>query len=117
MPEIYFICMTYNCTNKSIHTIKKYIQMGFRRKSDDFRKSVSQCLNFDRTNSCVQHVCDKYRSVSKILYPCHYEKMSVQYEAISKNGKNDIFRCKNVTFFLIFAQNIDCGYKLERRRF
>ena len=37
----------------------------------------------------------------------HYENMSVQYEAISKSGKNDIFRCKKVTFFLIFAQNID----------
>ena len=43
----------------------------------------------------------------------HYENMSVQYEAISKSGKNDIFRCKNMTFFLIFAQNIDYGYKLE----
>ena len=43
----------------------------------------------------------------------HYENMSVQYEAISKGGKNDIFRCKNMTFFLIFAQNIDCGYTLE----
>ena len=40
--------------------------------------------------------------------------MSVQYEAISKSGKNDIFRCKNVTFVLIFAQNIDCGDMLER---
>ena len=39
----------------------------------------------------------------------HYENMSVQYEAMSKSDKNDIFRCKNVLFFLIFAQNIDCG--------
>ena len=30
-----------------------------------------------------------------------------------KLEKNDIFRCKNVTFFLIFAQNIDCGDTLE----
>ena len=43
----------------------------------------------------------------------HYEITSVQYEAISKSGKNDFFRCKNVIFFLIFAQNIDCGYTLE----
>ena len=43
----------------------------------------------------------------------HYENMSVQYEAISKSGKNDIFRCKNGTFFLTFAQNIDRGYTLE----
>ena len=46
----------------------------------------------------------------------HYENMSVQYETISKSGKNDIFRSKNATFFLIFAQNIDCGYTLEPPR-
>ena len=39
--------------------------------------------------------------------PFHYKNMSVQYEAISKSGKNDIFRCKNVTIFLTFAQNIE----------
>ena len=43
----------------------------------------------------------------------HYDNMSVQYEEISKSGNNYIFICKNVTFFLIFAQNIDCGYTLE----
>ena len=43
----------------------------------------------------------------------HYENMSMQYEAIYKSGKNDTFRCKNVIFFLFFAQNIDCGYTLE----
>ena len=46
----------------------------------------------------------------------HCENMSVQYESISKSGKNDIFRRKNVTFFLIFAQNIDCGDTLEQPR-
>ena len=48
-----------------------------------------------------------------LLLLLHYENMSVQYEAISKSGKNDILDVKNVTFFLIFAQNIDCGYTLE----
>ena len=35
-----------------------------------------------------------------------------QYEVISKSGKNDIFRCKNVTFFL-FCSKVNCGYLLE----
>ena len=43
----------------------------------------------------------------------HYENMSVQYEAISKSEKTDIFRCNNVTFFQIFARIIDCEYTLE----
>ena len=34
----------------------------------------------------------------------HYENMSVQYEAIFKSGKNDIFRCINVTFFLFLLK-------------
>ena len=33
--------------------------------------------------------------------------MPMQYPAIFHNGE------KNVRFFLIFAQNIDCGYTLE----
>ena len=37
----------------------------------------------------------------------------MQYEAISKSGEEKKIICKNVTFFLIFAQNIDCGYTLE----
>ena len=42
----------------------------------------------------------------------HYENMSVQYTAIFHGCKNDKFQMKNRDFFsLIFAQNIDCGYK------
>ena len=39
--------------------------------------------------------------------------MSVQYSAILKNSKNDNFQMKFFNIFLIFAQNIDCGYTLE----
>ena len=31
--------------------------------------------------------------------------MSMQYELISKSGKNDIFRCKSVTFFLFLLKD------------
>ena len=49
--------MTYNCTNKSINTIKNYIQMGFRRKSDDFCKSVIRhpCQQDPVLMSTMQH--------------------------------------------------------------
>ena len=39
--------------------------------------------------------------------------MSVQYTAIFHGCKNDNFQMKKFEFFLIFAQNIDCGYTLE----
>ena len=39
--------------------------------------------------------------------------MSVQYTAIFHGCKNDNFKMKFFDFFLIFAQNIDCGYTLE----
>ena len=43
----------------------------------------------------------------------HYPNMSVQYTAIFHGYKNDYFQMKVFIFFLIFAQNIDCGYTLE----
>ena len=43
----------------------------------------------------------------------HYANMSVQYTAIFHGCKNDNFQMKIFDFFLIFAQNIDCGYTLE----
>ena len=43
----------------------------------------------------------------------HYANMSVQYTAIFHSCKNDNFQMKVFDIFLIFAQNIDCGYSLE----
>ena len=43
----------------------------------------------------------------------HYANMSVQYTAIFHGYKNDYFQMKICDVFLIFAQNIDCGYSLE----
>ena len=47
-----------------------------------------------------------------MLY-CHYVNMSVQYTAIFHGCKNGNFHMKKCEIFLIFAQNIDCGYTLE----
>ena len=40
----------------------------------------------------------------------HYENLSMQYTEVFKVLKNDTFQLKNFDIFLIFAQNIDCGY-------
>ena len=42
--------------------------------------------------------------------------MSVQYAANFNGCKNDNFYFTILDFFLIFAQNIDCGYTLEPPR-
>ena len=44
------------------------------------------------------------------LYVKHYANMSVQYTAIFHGCKNVYFQMKIFNIFLIFAQNIDCGY-------
>ena len=44
----------------------------------------------------------------------HYANMSVQYRAIFHGCKNVHYQMKIFNIFLIFAQNIDCGYTLER---
>ena len=43
----------------------------------------------------------------------HYENMSMQYTTIFLGCKNVHFQMKFFNIFLIFAQNIDCGYTLE----
>ena len=47
------------------------------------------------------------------LKPKHYENMPMQYTAIFLGCKNGNFQMKKCYIFLIFAQNIDCGYTLE----
>ena len=48
-----------------------------------------------------------------VLKGFHNANMSVQYTAIFHGCKNDNFQMKCFDVFLIFAQNIDCGYTLE----
>ena len=49
--------------------------------------------------------------------PLHYENMPMQYREIFFSVvKIEKFCWKNLDIFLIFAQNIDCGYSLEPPR-
>ena len=43
----------------------------------------------------------------------HYENTPMQYTVIFHCCENVNFQMKNYDIFLIFAQNIDCGYTLE----
>ena len=43
----------------------------------------------------------------------YYANMPLQYETIFKGYKNDNFQMNEIDIFLIFAQNVNCGYKLE----
>ena len=46
----------------------------------------------------------------------HYENLPMQYTEIFFGCKNENFHWKKIDIFLIFAQNIDCGYTLEPPR-
>ena len=43
----------------------------------------------------------------------HYESKPIKYSEIFFSCKIENFQLKNFGIFLIFAQNIDCGYTLE----
>ena len=43
----------------------------------------------------------------------HYENLPMQYTEKVFGCKNENFQWTNFNIFLIFAQNIDCGYTLE----
>ena len=62
----------------------------------------------------VHQTLKKNQKKSHVVSLCpHYANMSVQYTAIFHGCKNDNFQIKIFDIFLIFAQNIDCGYTLE----
>ena len=46
----------------------------------------------------------------------HYENLPMQYTENILVVKNENFHWKIFDIFLIFAQNIDCGYRLEPPR-
>ena len=60
--------------------------------------------SFSCTAAASLHLLSKYS---------HYENMSMLYTATFYGFKKDNFQMKNCDDFLIFAQNIDCGYTLE----
>ena len=46
----------------------------------------------------------------------HYENTPIQIHCKFYRGKYENINMKNCDIFLIFAQNIDCGYSLEPPR-
>ena len=46
----------------------------------------------------------------------HYENLPMQFTEKFFGCKNEDFQWTNFNIFLIFAQNIDCGYTLEPPR-
>ena len=62
-----------------------------------------------------------YRSDNHVHRQCtdktfkmkHYENLPMQYTDILFGCKNENFHWINFDFFLIFAQNLDCGNTLE----
>ena len=72
------------------------------RVSRDAARELFQC----------RRLLEKLSSIHGNTEP-HYANMPVQYTAIFYGRKNDNFQMKFFDIFLIFAQNIDCGYTLE----
>ena len=69
----------------------------------------------------MPHVNAKYTNsyiinVNTLSPTQHYENMAMQYTEIFLALKIEIFQLNNFDSFLIFAQNIDCGYTLEPPR-
>ena len=63
------------------------------------------------------YICNSLFS-ENVLLPAlmkriHYANTPMQYTAIFHGCKNVNFQMKNFSIFLIFAQNVDCGYTLE----
>ena len=58
----------------------------------------------------------RHKYLSGNNYLGHYENLPMQYTEIFSALKIEKFQLKIFDIFLIFAQNIDCGYTLELPR-
>ena len=83
------------------------------RKEQGFSQCGAFLSVFHESIYCRTH----FACLVEVVLIMHYANMSVQHTAIFHGCKNDNFQ---LTFFfmsfffrLIFAQNIDCGYRLE----
>ena len=79
-------------------------------------KTMEYCLgHLDLERSGI--VQSLYIAKTKVQISCtHYENLPMQYTEIFLALKIENFQLKNFDIFLIFAQNIDCGYTLELPR-
>ena len=67
---------------------------------------------FFQRNMFSEHIANNTHEVSLL----HYENLPMQYKEIFELENLKIFRGIFFYIFLIFAQNIDCGYSLEPPR-
>ena len=68
------------------------------------------CLGMPQIQ-CDLEICVTFPYSSN--FPIHYENLPMQYTEIIFALKIENFQLKTFDIFLIFAQNIDCGYTLE----
>ena len=63
---------------------------------------------------CQETIVKHISLVSFVVDGFHYDNTPIQYTAIVKAVKHDNFLLKSFDIFLIFAQNIECGYTLDK---
>ena len=70
-------------------------------------------ITFQHKNRSILHmrvkVMDQFFLLTAAYYATHYENTPMIFHCC----KNENFHMKKCDIFLMFAQNIDCGYTLE----
>ena len=69
--------------------------------------------NADLADHLKQMLISIFCAMSCSRRRSHFENMPMQYTELFEVVINANFQQKNVDSFLIFSQNIDCGYTLE----
>ena len=90
---------------------KTYVDQGLKNALKVRRKShnvIKQTLTYAHSEDFDYP--DIYVARIGLTLPVHYANTPMQYTAILHGCKNVHFQLKIFNIFLIFAQNIDCGY-------
>ena len=69
-------------------------------------------FGFRKQRNCTIRVV-KTKRTYQLLSHCRYKNMPMQYTVIFKVVKYENFPSKVFDIYLIFAQNINCGYMLK----
>ena len=97
---------SYRLTNSPHLTFTVAVKVTITQSNSNIFQHFSTLFNIIGHHSVFCHHCSIH----------HYENLPMQYTKNFFCSKIENFHQKNFDIFLIFAQNIDCGYTLEPPR-
>ena len=107
---IFFKLFSYFCSKHNLCLRAKIRKKGIPRKPQFYYIKMG-CKGWGGGGGGGGRLHGRVSTMYLHVTAAHYANTPMQYTALFQDCKIDYFQI--IFFFLIFAQNIDCGYTLE----